>query len=688
MTFVSYAQNFEDVLLSRALRDVRKGHYLDIGAQDPIVDSVSLAFYERGWRGVHVEPAPAYAAKLREHRPDETVIEAVVTDTPGVSTFFEIPETGISTGKRTIAAHHARKGYVSRKISVPTVRLDQLFDLFDGDIHWLKIDVEGMEREVLRSWGDSGRRPWILVIEATFPTKQDHTEKAWLAEVMKRGYSTVFFDGLSRYFVHEAQEQLASCFDASVNIFDDFVVSPNHFVASRLREQLQAGEDRLKQEQERASQFEQARALAALQEQQLHEALTARDLATAQQSQLFERLIATEADHAATIDRLSRERIAAEAHLHWLAGENQNKLRDELAAAEVRVGEARVELARLDERVKGLESDLSIAESALKSREAEQSRVEDELQESKAALESQKIERRRAEDEFRQSKLALDHALTESQSTQALLTVEIERLFEERSQLEQLVRAALEERPDFWQRLGIRLGLTARSSGWKALAGWRPTPANIPAHHTISSEQTELTMRHPANQEQPGPVSRATSLAELLSLHDADFVRSVYVTILGRSADPEGEAYYLERLRSGRSQMHIISQFRSSREARDHDPGIAGLDRALRRASWERRPIIGAFSRLLTGNYWESPANQVARALMEANAHLLGRLSQLEDQVHGVGSTVRSLTSAQPKDLAIAGANAVPFRPTPRQATRVSPVLALAQRIRSDWLAA
>ena len=72
MTFVSYAQNFEDVLLWRLLHDVERGQYLDIGAQDPVFDSVSLAFYNAGWRGLHVEPTPAYAARGREARPDDS----------------------------------------------------------------------------------------------------------------------------------------------------------------------------------------------------------------------------------------------------------------------------------------------------------------------------------------------------------------------------------------------------------------------------------------------------------------------------------------------------------------------------------------------------------------------------------------------------------------------------------------
>ena len=35
-------------MLYRALGDVDRGVYIDIGAQDPDIDSVSKAFYERG----------------------------------------------------------------------------------------------------------------------------------------------------------------------------------------------------------------------------------------------------------------------------------------------------------------------------------------------------------------------------------------------------------------------------------------------------------------------------------------------------------------------------------------------------------------------------------------------------------------------------------------------------------------
>ena len=88
MSITSYAQNFEDVILWRALRSIKNGFYIDIGAQDPVIDSVSLAFYEHGWRGVHVEPTQRYANSLRKARPDEVVEQLAIGDSVESSLTF------------------------------------------------------------------------------------------------------------------------------------------------------------------------------------------------------------------------------------------------------------------------------------------------------------------------------------------------------------------------------------------------------------------------------------------------------------------------------------------------------------------------------------------------------------------------------------------------------------------------
>jgi FkbM family methyltransferase len=147
----SYSQNFEDVMLWRALNSVKEGFYIDIGAQDPLIDSVSRLFYERGWHGIHIEPTSTYCEALRNDRPDETVIQAAVSDVAGPLCFHEIPGTGISTGDDSIAESYRRSGnWIIKDTVVPAITLASLFEVANGrDIHWLKLDVEGFEPRVL-----------------------------------------------------------------------------------------------------------------------------------------------------------------------------------------------------------------------------------------------------------------------------------------------------------------------------------------------------------------------------------------------------------------------------------------------------------------------------------------------------------------------------------------------------------
>ena len=81
-------------MLYRALGDVDRGVYIDIGAQDPDIDSVSKAFYERGWHGTHIEPVPEYAERLRVARPGDTIVEAAASNEIGTTTLtvFRLPD--------------------------------------------------------------------------------------------------------------------------------------------------------------------------------------------------------------------------------------------------------------------------------------------------------------------------------------------------------------------------------------------------------------------------------------------------------------------------------------------------------------------------------------------------------------------------------------------------------------------
>ncbi len=237
--FTSYAQNFEDVLLLRALRHIETGFYLDIGANDPTIDSVSLAFYERGWRGMNIEPDPEYAAKLRSERDRDTTIEAAISNSESRLNLHVFAGTGLTTSSDEYAKRHYDEGLESVELDVATRTLESLFDEIGSiDVHWLKIDVEGMEADVLESWRDHTARPWIVVVEATEPNSTDLNHETWESELANRDYSFEYFDGLNRFYLHEQHSDLREHFSTGPNLHDNFYLSHRSGFVLPLTEKL------------------------------------------------------------------------------------------------------------------------------------------------------------------------------------------------------------------------------------------------------------------------------------------------------------------------------------------------------------------------------------------------------------------------------------------------------------------
>jgi FkbM family methyltransferase len=251
MTFISYAQNLEDVILWRALSDIEKGFYIDVGANDPQVDSVTIAFYKNGWRGINIEPMQHYHARLCAERPEDINLEIAVGETAGILPFYEVPESGLSTLDREIAAGHQAAGWTVIEHRIPVVTLtDVCRDCATGDIHFLKIDVEGAEHRVLAGMDFRQYRPWIVVVEATLPNSQQESYTEWEPLLLEHGYRFVYFDGLNRFYLAEERAMLSPRFNAPPNWFDHYV----RYSEASLHERYQAAERELAEKTQLAEQ--------------------------------------------------------------------------------------------------------------------------------------------------------------------------------------------------------------------------------------------------------------------------------------------------------------------------------------------------------------------------------------------------------------------------------------------------
>lgn len=225
--FTSYAQNFEDVVLWRVLKHVPQGFYVDVGAQHPVLASVSKAFYEHGWRGIHVAPMPYYATMLQQDRPDEEVLQVALSDHEGALDLHVIEDSRLATTEKACAdQHQVVHGFAHTATQPPVLTMKTaLVSLVGQEVHWLKIDVDGLEEQVLRGWDSQLLRPWIIVIKTTTPMSTALHPKGADRILLDASYEFVYFDGVNRFYVASEHDELAPILRTPPNVFDGVELS-------------------------------------------------------------------------------------------------------------------------------------------------------------------------------------------------------------------------------------------------------------------------------------------------------------------------------------------------------------------------------------------------------------------------------------------------------------------------------
>jgi O-antigen biosynthesis protein len=236
MSFVSYARNGEDVMLWRALRDVAKGFYVDIGAGDPEIASATRAFYERGWFGINVQPVDECYQRLVESRPRDTNLKVAAGRDVGLRTLRIRRENGSSQPPGMCLGEETPENLVYAPV-VPVLPISQVIkEVALSTIHFLRIDAEGDQADVLEGLDLQRVRPWIILVGALDSDFTISPRSQWEHLITKRGYSFAYFDGLNCFYVADeiphAKERLA----APLNPVDDFVRS-----AEQLNSQRAAG---------------------------------------------------------------------------------------------------------------------------------------------------------------------------------------------------------------------------------------------------------------------------------------------------------------------------------------------------------------------------------------------------------------------------------------------------------------
>jgi len=131
-------------------------HYVDIGANHPVLGNATYAFYCLGATGVCVEPNPKYTALIKKIRPLDICIEAGVSDDAcdrTVKKFYNFPEADCrSSFEKMVADDYIKTGFLHEEFDIEMRSLNKICEEFSKPVDYISIDVESHEYSVLKDF--------------------------------------------------------------------------------------------------------------------------------------------------------------------------------------------------------------------------------------------------------------------------------------------------------------------------------------------------------------------------------------------------------------------------------------------------------------------------------------------------------------------------------------------------------
>jgi FkbM family methyltransferase len=166
----SYSQFNEDLLIDLLLLQKKEGFYIDVGANDPVFNSNTKRFYDRGWRGINIEPGVEQFEKIKQARPRDTNLNVGVGPANGSMIFYRVVgDSTLSSFNKSVASNMAKAH--GKKVEEVIVSVLRLVDIYEGyvkgsHVDFLSVDAEGLDLEVLKSNDWNKFRPSLVMVEA------------------------------------------------------------------------------------------------------------------------------------------------------------------------------------------------------------------------------------------------------------------------------------------------------------------------------------------------------------------------------------------------------------------------------------------------------------------------------------------------------------------------------------------
>ncbi len=230
---ISYAQDNEDIILYHVLKDINDIFYIDVGANDPLFISVTKLLYDyKNARGINIEPQLDLIKILQQERNRDVNLCVALGDKEMNAQLNISSCIGSEWGRGELSSISRKINEKDTTIDIPVKTLKSICkEYVNSDIHILKIDVEGYEKNVFLGGDFTKYRPWIIVIEGNNTVlydkdKVEFLDVEWESLILDNNYTFVKQCGLNRYYLASEKSFLKERFLSIKELNDIYEIYP------------------------------------------------------------------------------------------------------------------------------------------------------------------------------------------------------------------------------------------------------------------------------------------------------------------------------------------------------------------------------------------------------------------------------------------------------------------------------
>lgn len=154
-----HSQHGEDDLIFKYIPKKENGIYIEIGAGDPKEISNTFMLYQTGWKGLLIEPNPAYHNKIKETRPKDILLPIAISNYDG-----EIEMCSTASANTPLWKYYCNPNKIYK---VNCLTMDSLIKQYPEfkEPDFVSIDIETGEEKLLSKCNFEIFKPKLILIE-------------------------------------------------------------------------------------------------------------------------------------------------------------------------------------------------------------------------------------------------------------------------------------------------------------------------------------------------------------------------------------------------------------------------------------------------------------------------------------------------------------------------------------------